>query len=204
MVDARSADEIHTLLDGLTEDEQTRLLAAMRTIEHVLAVEPPSPVVIRPPEAGDLGWVVERHGTLYAREYGWNAEFEAFVVQIVAEYVEAGEDARRRAWIADTGGQRVGCILCTPLDGTVAQLRLFLVEPSARGLGIGSRLVDECVRFGRRAGYQRMTLWIYDVLAEARRIYQRAGFELVSETPERRFGRDLVGQRWELQLSSPA
>ena len=201
MIDARSADEIRGLLDGLTEDGQTQLLTAMRVIERVLSDDRPRPpVVIRPPEAGDLGWVVERHGTLYAREYGWDASFEAFVVQVMAEYVEAGDDARRGAWIADAGGQRAGCIFCTPLDATIAQLRLFLVEPSARGLGIGTRLVDECVRFARRGGYRRMTLWTYDELADARRIYQRAGFTLVSQAPEWRFGKDLVGQRWELDL----
>ncbi|HSK96791.1 MAG TPA: GNAT family N-acetyltransferase, partial [Euzebyales bacterium] len=159
---------------------------------------------IRPPEAGDLGWVVERHGTLYARDYGWDASFEAFVVQIMAEYIAAGDHTRRGAWIADAGGHRAGCIFCTPLDAMTAQLRLFLVEPTARGQGIGTRLVQECMRFARRAGYRRMTLWTYDVLADARRVYQRAGFDLVSEIPERRFGQDLVGQRWELDLDSPA
>jgi len=201
-IDARSADEVRALLDGLTEDAQAELLAAMRVIERVLGdggSRPP--VVIRAPEAGDLGWVVERHGSLYAREYGWDASFEAFVVQIMAEYVETGDDSRRGAWIADVGGQRAGCIFCTPLDATTAQLRLFLVEPSTRGLGIGTRLVDECVRFAHRGGYRRMTLWTYDVLADARRIYQRAGFSLASQTPERRFGQNLVGQRWELDLS---
>jgi DNA-binding MarR family transcriptional regulator/GNAT superfamily N-acetyltransferase len=200
-LDERSAREVNALLGRMTEDDQSRLLAAMDAIQRALPGSgPTAPVVIRPPEEGDLGWIIERHGALYAQEYGWDASFEHFVVQIMAEYVEAGDDGRRGVWIADMGGRRVGCIACTPLDATVAQLRLFLVEPSARGQGLGSRLVDECMRFARRAGYQRVTLWTYDVLSDARRIYQRAGFTLASEEPEVRFGRQLVGQRWERPL----
>jgi DNA-binding MarR family transcriptional regulator/RimJ/RimL family protein N-acetyltransferase len=201
MIDARSADQTRALLDTLTEDDQSRLLDAMDVITRLVADDRPvGPIVIRPPEEGDLGWVVQRHGALYAREFGWDGTFEAYVVRIMAEYVDVPDDDRRAAWIADAGGRRVGCIFCTPLNEDVAQLRLFLVEPSARGLGVGTRLVDECVRFARRAGYQRMTLWTYDVLAAARRVYQRAGFALVSEQPEVRFGLELVGQRWELDL----
>jgi DNA-binding MarR family transcriptional regulator/N-acetylglutamate synthase-like GNAT family acetyltransferase len=201
MIDARSADQTRGLLDTLTEDDQCRLLDAMDVIERLVADDRSvAPIVIRPPEEGDMGWVVERHGSLYAREFGWDGTFEAYVVRVMAEFVDTSDDGRRAAWIADAGGRRVGCIFCTPLDAQVAQLRLFLVEPSARGSGIGTRLVDECVRFARRAGYQRMTLWTYDVLAAARRLYQRAGFTLVSETPEVRFGQELVGQRWELDL----
>lgn len=201
MIDARSTDETRALLDTLTEDDQSRLLDAMDVITQLVAGDRAGgPIVIRPPEAGDLGWVVQQHGALYAREFGWDATFEAYVVRIVAEYVETPDDGRRAAWIADAGGRRVGCILCMPLNEDVAQLRLFVVEPSARGLGIGTRLVRECVRFARQAGYRRMTLWTYDVLAAARRVYQRAGFTLVSEQPEVRFGHELVGQRWELDL----
>ena len=200
-IDERSAREVSALLGRMTEDDQSRLLTAMDAIQRALPGDgSTAPVVIRSPEEGDLGWIIERHGALYAREHGWDATFEHFVVRIIAEYVEAGDDGRRGAWIADMGGRRVGCIACTPLDATVAQLRLFLVEPSARGQGLGSRLVDECMRFARRAGYQRVTLWTYDVLSDARRIYQRAGFTLVSEEPEVRFGRQLVGQRWECPL----
>jgi DNA-binding MarR family transcriptional regulator/GNAT superfamily N-acetyltransferase len=202
MIDARSADESRALLDTLTEDDQSRLLEAMDVITQLVVDDPAvGPIVIRPPEAGDLGWVVQQHGALYAREFGWDATFEAYVVRIMAEYVEMPDDGRRAAWIADAGGRRVGCIFCMPFEGDVAQLRLFLVEPSARGLGIGTRLVSECVRFARRAGYRRMTLWTYDVLTAARRVYQRAGFTLVSEQPEIRFGHELVGQRWQLDLA---
>lgn len=205
MINARSADQTRALLDTLSEDDQCRLLDAMDVIERLVAQDRPvRPIVIRPPEEGDLGWVVERHGSLYAGEFGWDGTFEEFVVRVMAEYVDAPDDGRRAAWIADAGGQRVGSIFCTPLDAQVAQLRLFLVEPSARGLGIGTRLVDECVRFARRAGYQRMTLWTYDVLAAARRLYQRAGFTLASHKPEVRFGQHLIGQRWELDLSRPS
>jgi DNA-binding MarR family transcriptional regulator/predicted GNAT family N-acyltransferase len=203
MIDTRSAREVSALLDQMPEDDQSRLLAAMDVIRRILSSDGPTPpAVIRPPEEGDLGWVIERHGALYAQEYGWDASFEHFVVRIMAEYVEAGDDGRRGAWIADMGGRRVGCIFCTPLHATVAQLRLFLVEPAARGQGLGSRLVDECMRFARRAGYERVTLWTYDVLADARRIYQRAGFVVASERPELRFGRQLVGQRWECDLGA--
>lgn len=204
-IDTQSAREVSALLDQMTEDDQARLLAAMEVIQQTLSGDGPTPpVVIRPPEAGDLGWVIERHGALYAREYGWDASFEHFVVQVMAEYVDARDDGRCGAWIADTGGRRVGSIFCTPLDATVAQLRLFLVEPAARGQGLGSRLVDECMRFARGAGYERVTLWTYDVLAAARRIYQRAGFSLVSEHSEFRFGRQLIGQRWECALDARA
>ena len=203
-LDARSAEDAQALLDGLTEDDQVRLVGAMDTVTQVIGGHRPAPIVIRAPEEGDLGWVVERHGALYAREFGWDATFEAFVVRVVAEYVDAPDDGRRAGWIADAGGRRVGCIFCTPLDDGVAQLRLFLVEPSARGAGVGSRLVDEFLRFARRAGYRRATLWTYDALADARRIYRRAGFVLVSEEPEVRFGRRLVGQRWERDLATPA
>jgi DNA-binding MarR family transcriptional regulator len=142
MIDARSAGEIRALLEGLTEDQQSQLLEAMHVIGTILAEQRRHPpVVIRPPVEGDLGWVIERHGALYAREYGWDASFEAFVVRIMAEYVEAAADGRRGAWIADAGGQRLGCIFCTPLDDTVAQLRLFLVEPSARGRYAAGRRV---------------------------------------------------------------
>jgi DNA-binding MarR family transcriptional regulator/ribosomal protein S18 acetylase RimI-like enzyme len=201
MIDARSADESRALLDTLTEDDQCRLLDAMDVITQlVVDNRPVGPIVIRPPEEGDLGWIVQQHGALYAREFGWDGTFEEFVVRVMAEYVDAPDDGRRAAWIADAGGRRVGSIVCTPLNEQVAQLRLFLVEPSARGTGIGTRLVDECIRFARRAGYRRMTLWTYDVLAAARRVYQRAGFTLVSEQPEARFGQELVGQRWEREL----
>jgi GNAT superfamily N-acetyltransferase len=153
---------------------------------------------------GDLGWVVMAHGELYAAEYGWDTSFEALVARIVADYAADHDPAREAAWIGEVDGQRVGCIFCVrsedDADRDTAQLRVLLVHPSARGLGIGRRLVSVCVDFARAVGYRRMTLWTNDVLVSARRIYQAAGFELVDEEPHHSFGADLVGQHWVLDL----
>jgi GNAT superfamily N-acetyltransferase len=157
-------------------------------------------VVLRGLRPGDLGWAVQRHGELYAREHGFDQGFEALVARIAADYVERVDDTGQSAWIAELDGERAGCVLCVRKDAGTAQLRILLVEPWARGHGIGARLVDECVRFARGAGYRRIALWTNDVLASARRIYQAAGFELVKEEPHRSFGKDLVGQFWELAL----
>lgn len=201
MLDARSADQVAGLLETLTVEEQARLLDAMRTIRALLDREPRQrPWLIRPLRSGDLGWVVYRHGVLYAREYGWDETFEALVARIVAEYGEGRDPKREDAWIAELDGQPAGCVFCVRGDDETAKLRLLLVEPSARGTGIGSRLVDECIRFAREAGYRRMMLWTNDVLVAARRIYERAGFVLVEEEKHHSFGQDLVGQVWELEL----
>ncbi len=156
-------------------------------------------VVIRPVgQPGDLGWMVLAHGEVYAAEYGWDASFEALVARIVADF--AARPGQGRGWIAELDGRRAGCVLCVPLDETTAQLRILLVDPSARGHGIGARLVDECVGFAVLAGYARMKLWTNDPLVAARRIYQARGFTLVEEQPHRSFGADLVGQVYELDL----
>jgi DNA-binding MarR family transcriptional regulator/GNAT superfamily N-acetyltransferase len=201
LLDRRSAQDVRGLLAGLSEDEQARLLNAMRDIEGVLASgRPPKAVVLRAPRPGDLGWVIERHGALYAAEYGWDETFEALVARIIADYVDRRDPRRETAWIAEVNGQRVGCVFCMKKSDSVAKLRLLLVEPSARGVGVGSRLVEECIRFARSVGYRRMTLWTNDVLQEARRIYERAGFRLVEAERHHSFGHDLIGQTWELSL----
>lgn len=201
MLDARSSDQVRVLLDGLAEDEQRRVVEAMGTIRSVLGgPQPARSFVLRELRAGDLGWVVHRHGVLYAEEYGWDETFEALVARIVADYVDGRDADRENAWIADVDGRPGGCVFCVRADDETAKLRLLLVEPSARGLGVGSALVDECVRFARAAGYARVALWTNDVLTVARRIYERAGFELVEEDKHHSFGRDLVGQYWRLEL----
>ena len=187
------------MLDGLPPADQYRLLRAMSTIRDLLSVRGSSDVVLRQPRPGDLGWVVARHGEMYAGEYGWDAEFEALVAGIVADF--AGGHEGQRAWIAEVDGHRVGCVFCMRDDASTARLRVLLVEPDARGLGVGGRLVAECVAFARSAGYRRMVLLTYDVLTAARRIYERAGFALVSAERVHRYGHDLVEQEWALDLA---
>jgi DNA-binding MarR family transcriptional regulator/GNAT superfamily N-acetyltransferase len=202
-LDRRSAEQVAGLLSGLDDATQRDVVAAMDTIRAALGGPAPTPapaVVLRPPRAGDLGWVVARHGALYAAEYGWDAGFEALVARIVADFVDAGDPQRQAAWIAELDGEPVGCVFCVARDETTAQLRILLVEPSARGLGIGGRLVDECLRFARSAGYRSIVLWTNDVLVSARRIYEAAGFRLVEEEPHHSFSRDLVGQYWARDL----
>jgi len=172
-LDRLQAGAIDTLLAPLDDGQRTQLVGAMGQIRRMLSSEArQAGLVLRPPQPGDLGWVVERHGARYAAEYGWDATFEALVARIVAEFAERRDTRREAAWIAELDGERVGCVFCTAADAEdSAQLRLLLVEPSARGAGVGSRLVDECLRFARRSGYRRITLWTNDVLLAARRIY---------------------------------
>ena len=201
-LDAASRTEVGAMLASLTEDEQADLVRAMGRVEDLLGDGPersPS-YVLRPHHTGDLGWIVYRHGVLYAREYGWDERFEAMVAAIVADFVERHDPRRERCWIAEIHGENVGSIACVRKSATVAKLRLLLVEPKARGRGIGRRLVDECIRFARRAGYRKLTLFTDGVLVAARRIYEDTGFVLVDEAPHDLFGRDQVGQTWELTL----
>ncbi len=199
-LDERSKDEIRELLERLSDEDQRRVLDAMRALEDAWEHKPRT-FTIRAPQAGDLGWAIQRHGAVYAREYGWDQSFEVLVARIVADYAERGESAEERAWIADVAGAPVGCIFCMRKDAETAQLRLLLVEPDARGMGVGARLVEQCLQFAEQAGYARMTLWTQSILEDAIRLYQRAGFALDAQERHHSFGRDLVGQTWARALS---
>ncbi len=200
-LNSRSQGEIEAILTTLAEADRHRLIAAMQAIRQVLGERTrPRGYLLRPVRAGDPGWVVHSHGVWYAEEYGWDATFEALVARIVADYIDQHDPERESAWIAEIDGEPVGCVFCVRRDDDAAQLRLLLVEPSARGMGIGTRLVGECLRFARRAGYRQILLWTNDVLADARRIYEKAGFELCEEAPHHSFGHDLVGQTWRRTL----
>ena len=201
-LDSRSRHEIGALLGELSHEDQYRLVGAMHTVEILLGAEPErrAPYLLRPHEPGDMGWLVHRHAVLYAEEYGWDESFEALVARIVAEFLDGFDPKAERCWIAEKDGEIVGSVFLVQKSKRVAKLRLLLVEPKARGLGIGTRLVDECLRFARRVGYRKITLWTNSVLTAARPIYERAGFQLVDEAPHHSFGHDLIGQTWELDL----
>jgi DNA-binding MarR family transcriptional regulator/GNAT superfamily N-acetyltransferase len=200
-LDRGSHEQVAAMLARLSAAEQRRLIGAMRAIEGLLDPQPAEgPYLLRPHQPGDMGWVVSRHGVLYAQEYAWTMEFEALVADIVAAFIKSYDAARERCWIAEVDGEPVGSVFVVKQSDEIAKLRLLLVEPQARGLGIGRRLVAKCIRFARQTGYRKLTLWTNDVLHAARRIYQDAGFVLVQEEPHHSFGHDLVGQNWDLAL----
>jgi DNA-binding MarR family transcriptional regulator/GNAT superfamily N-acetyltransferase len=201
-LNADSQGQIEALLNRLAPADQARLLQSMHAIEALLGeVEHKLPlVVLRPPQPGDMGWVVQRHGALYAQEYGWNEQFEALVAEIVARFVKDFDPRWERCWIAEVNGENAGSIFLVKQAEGVAKLRLLLVEPQARGLGLGGRLVSECIRQARQMGYQKMTLWTNDVLLAARHIYQKAGFQCIEREPYQGFGHDLVSETWEMVL----
>jgi DNA-binding MarR family transcriptional regulator/GNAT superfamily N-acetyltransferase len=201
-LDARSREDVGAMLGALSAAEQDRLIGAMRTVEELLGAQPEAkvPFLLRPHEPGDMGWVVHRHGILYAREYGWDERFEALVARIVADFVDNFDPAKERCWIAESDRAILGCVFIVKESDTVAKLRLLLVEPEARGLGLGTRLVEDCVRFARSRGYEKLTLWTNSVLDAARHIYEEKGFEIVEEEEHHSFGKYLVGQNWELKL----
>jgi DNA-binding MarR family transcriptional regulator/GNAT superfamily N-acetyltransferase len=203
-LNAGSQRELSALLNRLPVSEQQRLVNAMGTIEQILLPRPERkvPYLLRPHQPGDMGWIVHRHGLLYAQEYGWDEQFEALVAGIVAHFIQQFDPTRERCWIAEMDGEIVGSVFLVKQSETVAKLRLLLVEPKARGLGIGARLVDECIRFAQRTGYQTLTLWTNSVLVAARHIYEKAGFHLVQAEPHHSFGHDLIGETWALTLNS--
>ena len=191
------------MLAKLSDADRNRLLDAMRTIQRLLGgqTEPNRSYVLRPHRPGDIGWVIHRHGALYAAEQGWDERFEALVAQIAAKFVRNFDPRRERCWIAEQEGAILGSIFLVKKSARVAQLRMLLVEPSARGLGLGKRLVDECVRFAREVGYKKITLWTQSDLLAARGIYAKAGFRLVKRQPIRDFGAELVSETWDLDLT---
>ena len=202
MLNARSHNDIEAMLSKLSPSDRTRLIDAMHTVERLLEAPPEhkAPYLLRPHQPGDMGWVVHRHGVLYDKEYGWDERFEALVASIVADFIQNFDPQKERCWIAEMDGETVGSVFIVKKSETVAKLRLLLVEPQARGLGLGTRLVKECIGFARQAGYQKITLWTNSVLVAARHIYAKAGFRMIESEPYHDFGHDLISETWELEL----
>jgi DNA-binding MarR family transcriptional regulator/N-acetylglutamate synthase-like GNAT family acetyltransferase len=199
-LEAHSDTEVGKMLDPLAPPEQVRLVAAMQTVEQLLAGERTPAYLLRPHRPGDMGWIVSRHGAIYAEEYGWDQRLEALVAEVVAAFLRNFDPARERCWIAERDGENLGSVMLVKETARVARLRMLLVEPQARGLGIGARLVEECIRFARQAGYRKITLWTHSVLTAARHVYQRAGFQLVDRRAHDEFGKRLMGETWDLRL----
>jgi DNA-binding MarR family transcriptional regulator/N-acetylglutamate synthase-like GNAT family acetyltransferase len=206
-MEERSQRQAAAMLDKLDDTQQARVVAAMNAIETLLAGAPAekpdakSRYVLRDPRTGDFGWIVSRHAELYAKEYGWKEPFEGLCAQIVADFVNTFDPKWERCWIAEIDGENVGCVMLVKDEQpAVARLRLLLVDPKGRGLGLGTRLVDECVRFARAAGYRKITLWTHSILSAARHVYERAGFTLTSSEPRHTWGQDVVAEFWDLEL----
>ena len=201
-VERSSHDDVAAMLAALPHGGIQRLIAAMTAIERLLGASdsPPPPAILRDPRPGDMGWVVQSHGALYASEYGFDATFEALVAEIAAKFLASFDASRERCWIADIDGAQVGSVFLVRHTDDIAKLRLLLVDPAGRGQGLGRRLVDECVSFARACGYRKITLWTQSILLAARRIYQDAGFVLVATEPHRSFGQSLIGETWEREL----
>lgn len=197
-----AGDQVAAMIAHLKTDEAQELVEAMRKIERLVGAreEPAVPYILRPHQIGDIGWITHRQGILYAQEYGWDETYEALAAEIAASFVKNFDPKRECCWIAEREGKIVGSVFLVRESAEVAKLRLLYVEPSARRLGIGRRLVDECIRFARSKGYKTLTLWTNDVLVSARRIYEAAGFRLVKEERHHSFGKDLVAQTWNLAL----
>jgi DNA-binding MarR family transcriptional regulator/GNAT superfamily N-acetyltransferase len=205
-LNARASEVVADVLEPLADGQRVQLLDSMRTIETLLGdhatPQTPAPLVLRPHQPGDMGWVVHRQAVLYAQEYGWDETYEALISRIVADFIDRFDPKRERCWIAEHSGETVGSVFLIkhPERVGVAQLRLLYVERTARGLGIGRRLVHECTQFARQTGYKTITLWTNSILTSARKIYEAEGYRLVSEKPHHSFGHDLVGQTWELEV----
>ena len=201
-LDNRSRSEVAALLGGLDDEGRARVVDAMTAIEQALEPPPQKPAgfLLRSHRPGDIGWVVSRHGALYAQEYGWDIGFEALVAEITAQFLRDFNAKREHCWIAEVDGEPVGSIFLVRGSDDVAKLRLLLVEKKARGLGVGRALVEQCIRFARESGYSSITLWTQSILVAARGIYARAGFELTKEEPHHSFGVDLIGETWDLKL----
>ncbi len=200
-LDVRSTEAVEALLAPLAPTERERFVAATRTIARLLETPgAPRNYVLRRHQPGDIGWIIHRQGKLYAEEYGWDETYEGLVAEILSGFIKTFDGRRERAWIAEMDGAVVGSVFLVRQSDEIAKLRLLYVEPEARGLGLGARLVDECIAFARGTGYRTLTLWTNDILAAARHIYEKAGFHLVSQGRHRSFGKDLVGQTWELSL----
>ena len=202
-LNARSRSDMGRMLSALTPRQQQRLVQAMSEIETLLSAEPErgAPYILRPHAPGDIGWAVQKHGELYAREYGFDETFEALAAEIGAKFLKEFDPRKERAWIAEKDGENVGFVMLIKQSDEIAKLRMLLVDPKARGLGIGRRLVEECIRFARDRGYKKMTLWTNDILTAAIHIYRELGFKMVAEERHRSFGHEMMGQTWELDLS---
>lgn len=206
-MEQRSQQQAGDMLGKLNKEQKARIVAAMTSIEGLLTGEPPAKpdterrYILRGPRPGDLGWVVSNHARLYLQEYGWDDPFEGLCAQIVADFANNFDSNAERCWIAELNGENVGCVMLVKDDQPgVARIRLLLVDPKARGLGLGARLVDECVRFARSAGYKKITLWTHSVLSAARRVYEKAGFTLTSSEPRHTWGKDVVAEFWDRDL----
>jgi DNA-binding MarR family transcriptional regulator/GNAT superfamily N-acetyltransferase len=201
-VDCSSHDDVAAMLGSLPRGDGRRLIQAMAVIERLLGASQvsPQPAILREPGPGDMGWVVQSHGSLYASEYGFDSSFEGLVAEIAAKFLASFDASRERCWIADVDGAQVGSVFLVRHTDNIAKLRLLLVDPAGRGQGLGQRLVAECIAFARQCGYRKITLWTQSILVAARKIYQDAGFVLVATEPHRSFGQSLIGETWELKL----
>ena len=203
-LDRKSSAEVAAMLRKLSDARQKKLVTALRSAEEAFWAKSdgPTSIQLRSHKPGDIGWVIERHGAVYAQEYGWDESFEALVAEIAAQFLKNFDAGCERCWIAEIDGERVGSIFLVKQTQTIAKLRMLLLEPHARGLGLGRRLVHECVQFARSSGYRKITLWTQSNLLAARKLYQSAGFKLIKQEPQRAFGADLVSETWELSFAN--